>query len=376
MKVTFENATIADSVGKAARVAPTKGEAFDKASGILLTLDPDDSTVTLRTTNLHVFYLEVVDTVELDMGSALDGTWRLNAQMLAQVMGKLPIGSGKTVTFEDKDGEVLVKSGRTTARFRKMDHTYFPQWEPFDPNKLDMVPDFGARLKQVEWAADDDDGSPIAGIRLDGERAIATDRFRLAIVPCEAEPIYKPITIPAGILKPIIGNLRDVAIGIDEGVFLLMPDTSTQIRTRIYDRDYPNVVKAMDERTWPNKITARKQALIDIMERAMIFAQRDRIPKMTCIVGNNEFAVMCSDADLGLLGDVVELDTDQADHPRYRILFTPRNLIEALQAAPSEVVDIFYDPENANFPFKIDGGSGYTALVMPRRETEGGDGGS
>lgn len=374
MKVTFENATIADSVGKAARVAPTKGEAFDKASGILLTLDPDDNTVTLRTTNLHVFYLEVVDVVELDMGSSLDGNWRLNAQMLADVMKTLPIGSGKIVTFEDKDGEVIVKSGRTTARFRKMDHTYFPQWEAFDPEKLDMVPDFGARLKQVEWAADDDDGSPIAGIRLDGQRAIATDRFRLAVVPCEAEPIYKPITIPSGILKPVIGNLRDVAIGIDEGMFLLMPDTSTQIRTRIYDRDYPNVVKAMDERTWPNKLTVRKQALLDIIQRAMIFAQRDRIPKMTCIIGSNEFAVMCSDADLGLLGDVVELDSTEADHARYRILFTPRNLTEALQAAPSEVVDIFYDPDNSNFPFKVDGGSGYTALVMPRRETEGGDG--
>lgn len=375
MKVTFENATIADSVSKAARVAPTKGEAFDKASGILITLDPDDKTVVLRTTNLHVFYLEVVDCVEMDIGSALDTRWRLNAQMLSQVMSKLPIGSGKQVTFEDKEGgEVIVKSGRTTARFRKMDHTYFPEWDAFDPDKLDMVPDFGARIKQVEWAADDDDGSPISGIHLTGSEILATDRHRMAIVPCEADPIYKPITIPAGILKPVLTGLRDVAIGIDEGRFLMMPDVSTQISTRIYDKDYPDVKKAVDTREWPNKITVRKQALLDIMDRAMIFAQRDRIPKMTCIVGNNEFAVMCSDADLGLLGDVVELDSDQADHSRYRILFTPRNLTEALQAAPSDVIDLYYDPENSNFPFKIDGGSGYTALVMPRRETEGGDG--
>jgi hypothetical protein len=58
VKAIFENATIADSIAKASRVAPTKGEAFDKASGILMTLDPEEKTVTLRSTNLMVFYLE------------------------------------------------------------------------------------------------------------------------------------------------------------------------------------------------------------------------------------------------------------------------------------------------------------------------------
>lgn len=368
MRAVFENATIADSVNKASRVAPTKGEAFDKASGILITLNPDDNTVTLQTTNLRVFYLEVVDAIEVDEAAV----WRLNAQMLSQVLSKLPIGTGKNVTLSQVDNEVHVKSGRTSARFRLMDASYYPQWFPFDPDKLEMVPDLGARIKQVEWAAMDDAELDIAGIHLDGKRAVATDRYRMAVVPCKAEPIYRPITIPAGILNPILSNLRDVAVGIDEGMFLLMPDVSTQIRTRIYDKEYPNVVRAMEERTWPTHLTVKKSSLLEIMDRAMVFAQRDRSPKMTFIVGKSEVAVMCSDADLGLLGDAIELDAGQASHPRYRIVFTPRNLQQAIEAAPSEVIDIHYDPDNPNFPFKIDGGSGYTALVMPRRELEGG----
>lgn len=372
MKVVFENATIADSIGKAARVAPTKGEAFDKASGILMTLDPDDNTVTLQSTNLQVFYLEVVDAVEVEAAAI----WRFNASLLSQVMTKLPIGSGKNVSFIQENNEVVVKSGRTTARFRLMDHTYFPIWKPFDPDKLEMVPDLGARIQQVEWAAMKDEDISIAGIRLDGTSVFATDRFRMAMAPCEAEPIYRPITIPAGILKPVIANLRDVAVGIDEGMFLLMPDQSTQIRTRIYDKEYPKVQEALTNREWPNKLEVRKSSLLEIMDRAEIFAQRDRSPKMTFIIGKGEVAVMCSDADMGLLGDAIELDSGQADHPRFRILFTPRNLKEAIQAAPSEVIDIHYDPENSHFPFKIDGGSGYVALVMPRREMDPPDGGS
>ena len=366
MKVTFENATIADSVTKASRVAPTKGEAFDKASGILMSLDPVDNTVTLRSTNLQVFYLEVVDAVEVSE----EASWRFNAQLLAQVCNSLPIGSGKNVTFEQVENEVHVKSGRTVAKFRLMDHTYFPDWKPFDPDKLEMVPDLGARIKQVEWAAFDDTEVSIAGIHLNGTHVIATDRIRLAMAPCEAEPITRPITIPAGILSPVISNLRDVAVGIEEGMFLLMPDTSTQIRCRIYDKEYPPVTKALESREWPDKLSVRKSALLEIIERAALFAQRDRSPKMTFIIGKSEIAVMCSDADLGLLGDAIELDSGQADHPRFRIQFTPRNLTEAFMAAPSDTIEIYYDQSDSHFPFKIDGGSGYTALVMPERETK------
>jgi DNA polymerase III sliding clamp (beta) subunit (PCNA family) len=361
MKVTFENATIADSVGKAARVAPTRGMAFDKASGILMTLDPEEGTVTLKATNLNLFYLEVVDAVEVEG----EGTWRFPSMIISAVLAKLPIGSGKTVTLEQKGNSVELKSGRTTAKFRTMEVGHYPDWEPFDPDKLEMVPDFGARIQQVEWAALDEPEAIYAGIHLDGTVAIATDRFRMAMVECEAEPIYKPITIPSGILQPIVRNLRDVAIGIDEGQFLMMPDVSTQIRTIIYDKVYPPVQKAFD-RTWPNSVKIRKQPLLDAIDRAVVFVQGNRSPSMTFIIGKDEIAVMCSDQDMGLLGEVVDLN-GQADHKRHKVLFTPKNLTDALNAAPSEEVIIHYNTEESAWPFKIDGGSGYTALAMPRQ---------
>jgi DNA polymerase III sliding clamp (beta) subunit (PCNA family) len=363
LKVSFENATIADSVGKAARVAPTKGEAFDKASGILMELDATDNTVTLRSTNLLIYYLEVVDAIEV----AANVTWRFNAQILSQVLAKLPIGTDKIVTFEQKGNEIHMKSGRTTAKFRTLDTSYYPTWEPYDPNLLEMVPDLGARIQQVEWAASDQPELSFAGIHLDGKHIIATDRFRLAQVPCEAEPIYKPITIPAGVLKPVLANLRDVAIGIDEGQFLLMPDVSTQIRTTIYAHDYPNVGGALAQE-WPEKVTLRKAALIEIIDRAVVFAQRDRSPKLTVIIGKSEIAVMCTDAEMGLLGDAIEIEG--ADHGRKHFFFTPKNLSDALAAAPSDQIDLYYDTENSRKPFKIDGGSGFTALVMPRTSQE------
>lgn len=369
-KVIFENATVADSISKAAKVAPTRGEAFDKASGILIDLDAEEGTATLRTTDLQLFYLEVVDAVEVTQTA----TWRLNATILAEVVGKLPIGSGKTVSFEEVDGEIIMKSGRTTARFRKMDPTYYPTWDAYDPEKLEIVPDLGARIKQVSWAAMEDHETVFAGIHMDGQYVMATDRIRMAVAPCEAEPIYKPVTIPAGILKPVISNMRDVAVGIHDGLFLLMPDVSTQLSCRTYDREYPKITNAIFGREWPLKVSLRKTSLLEIIDRAVIFSRRDRSPRITFMIGKGEIAVMCSDADLGLLGDVIEVEG--ADHGRHKIDFTPKNLTEALNAAPSDQIELHYDNTKKEFPIKIDGGSGYIAVVMPRKAMEGGDEGS
>lgn len=369
MKVTFENATIADSIGKAAKVAPTRGMAFDKAAGICMTLDPEANTVTLRSTNLNIFYLELVDAIEVEG----EGTWRFPSLIISALMAKLPIGSGKNVTLEQVGNEVVLSSGRTKAKLRVMDPTYYELWEPFDPELLEIVPDLGARIQQVEWAAMDDNEIIYSGIHLDGEYAVGTDRIRLAVAECKAEPIYKPVTIPAGILKPVISNLRDVAVGIDEGMFLLMPDVSTQIRTVIYDKQYPPVLKALD-REWPHSVKFRKTELLDIIDRAMVFGNRDRSPTMKFVVGKGEIAVIIGDQELGLLQDVMELP-GQADHKRLTIPFTPKNLTDAFNAAPSEECILNYDAENSRFPVLIDGGSGYRAMVMPRREVEGDDAG-
>lgn len=365
MKVSFENATVADVIAKAARVAPTKGEAFDKASGILVELDEEEGTCTIRSTNLDLWYLEVVDTVTVE-GT---GMWLFHAGTLAGVMAKLPIGSGKTVTLEQtSQGEVSLKSGRTTAKFRVRAATYYPTWEPFDPEALEVVPDLGARIKQVEWAAETSHSAPSAGIHMDGEHVIATDRIRMAMVECEAkEVIYKPITIPAGILKPIMTNLRDVAVGIDDGMFLMMPDVSTQIKTRIYDRDWPNVKAVFTRFDWNTSAKVKKAEILEIIDRATVMVAHDRSPKLDFIIGKGEIAVMCSDVDMGLLGDIVDI-SGYADHPRHKVPFTPKNLVDALAAAPSEEIEVFYNLDHPEFPFKIDGGSGFVALVMPRKD--------
>ncbi len=360
MKLVFECATIADIIRKAAKVAPTSGNAFDKANGILVTVEAGE--VIVRATNLSIFYLEKVDPVSVDG----EGEWRLPSTVLDGLCSKLPVGTGKEVTFEDDGAYIHLTSGRIRAKIRSSDTSYYPKWEPFDPNDLELVAELGARIKQVEWAADSANDIILSGVHLDGESIVATDRYRIARVPCKAEPIFRPITVPVGIFDPVIRTLGDAAVGISEGQFLVMPDISTQIRASTWGEKYPNLDRAFI-RNQEYQVEIKKQDFLDMIARAMVFVGSERFPLLTMYTGREELAVMMSDKEMGLLGDVIELP-GQAEHKRIKSLFTPKNLTEAVAASPSEKVTLHY-PENPLKAIRIDGGSGYEAWVMPRKES-------
>lgn len=190
------------------------------------------------------------------------------------------------------------------------------------------------------------------------------------MVPCEAEPIFRPVTVPAGIFKSF-SHLRDVAIGLDENMLLMMPDQMTQIRTVIYDIAYPDLRKAIEKKHLPDSIKFKKADLIAMIKLASVFGMKERIPRLTVFIGAEELAVMMTEAEEGLLGDVLDLP-GQCTHDRVKIFFTPKNISDALEAAPSEEVVLYYDHEEPG-RIRLDGGSGFEALIMPRRITDNKD---
>lgn len=361
VRAVFETATIADAIKKAARVAPAKGQAFDKAAGILLEVAPDITTV--RATNLEVFYTEWIDPVEVE-GM---GTWRLPAQLLASVLGSLPIGTGKQVVFEQNDRVLKLAAGRTRAQFNLIDPEYYPVWLAFNPDDLIAVPDMGGRIGQVSWASSKNPAeAPLCGVHFDGNLAIATDRYRFSVTPLKVDGLQRPVTIPGATLSQVLSNTGEVSIGFDDRQMLVLPDEHTQIRCITYDQAYPKIDRVM-KRDHPNKVTLRKSDFLDIINRALNFTGSDRTPTMRIFIGSEEIAVMMNNSEIGMLGDVVEVP-GQCDHKRFEVKFTPKNLMDALNNAPNEEVTLCYNPESPG-NFRIDGGSGYEAWIAPRRDS-------
>jgi DNA polymerase III sliding clamp (beta) subunit (PCNA family) len=371
VKVTFENATIRDVIGKAARIAPSKGAAMDKAAGIHIEVDPNTEQVIVRSTNLEVTYMEVADTLSIEPGSALGSVeWRLPSAVIDGICSKLPIASGKSVTIDDEGGDSAVKivSGRMRATVRLIDTSYYPTWEPFDESSLEVVNDFAKRINLVSWAVAKTGDPPLIGVHLTGTHVAATDHYKVAIAPLEAGPIYKPVTIPAAVFTTLGKNLGDVRIGMEDQHLLIMPDNATQIRTVVYGNEYPPVLNVF-KRNEDTAVTFRRQGLLEIIERAMVMGQRDRTPLLKMIVGLEEIAVMMTDKELGLLGDVVEVP-GYAQHDRLTICFTPDNLVASITNAPNDEITLHYMKDNPLKPVRVDGGSGYEVLIMPRKESD------
>lgn len=361
----FETATLADTIKKAARVAPAKGQAFDKAAGLVLDVAPDVTQV--RATNLEIYYMEWVDSMKVEGDRAV---WRVPAALFASVLGSLPIGTGKTVELR-QDGNLLhMSSGRTKARFNLLDPEYYPIWTVFDPDNLVKANDLGGRIAQVSWAASGNAADvPWNGVHLDGQMAVATDRYRLATVPLAIPDLVHPVTVPGALLATVLKQTGEVDITVEGTQLLLMPDEHSQVRAVCYAQEYPPVQKIM-RRDQPRQLQVHKSALVEMISRAQNFAGSDRTPILRLFIGQEEVAVMMSNHEVGMLGDVVDV-TGYADHKRCEFKFTPKNLLDALNAAPNDEVVLAYDDEKKARTMRIDGGSGYEAWIAPRADTAG-----
>ena len=144
--VIFDLATFADAVQKASRVAPTKGAAFDKAAGILLSCDASDvaaQRVVIRSTNLDTTYLQKLTPTETK--NLTEFYWRIPSALLAGLVSSLTLSSGATIKFIDTgDGNIRVSSGSVLVRY-SMIQGHMPEVPEFDTENMSDAHDFAQK---------------------------------------------------------------------------------------------------------------------------------------------------------------------------------------------------------------------------------------
>lgn len=369
--VTFEAAAVAGAVAKANRVAPTKGQAFDRSAGILFELRPDklERTVAVKATNLDVTYLEWVEPLALTGPS---GDWRVPSTLLAGILQGLPMGTGQRVTIAEKENEkdvLLITAGRIKAKIRTFAGVdTFVKWEPFDETLLVDVSGFASRVAQASWACDRET-APYSGVHISGTHIIATDRYRLVKVPCVV-PVAEAITVPLDVIAPIMRNLSDCRLRATDTRLQLMPDSHTQITSTIFGLKYPDVA-AFTSKALPDEMTVDRDLLVDSMQRMLVLAKGERYPTLRLTVGSGTIEVHMNVPDVGEMEDTISA-AEGAAHDPFTIYFTPQNLVDGLMHAGNPKTKIGYDASNPRSPFRIDDGGGYAAWIVPRRMTSTG----
>lgn len=369
-KITFENAQLADALGKAARIAPVKGAAFDKAAGFHMTVNPTTKLMTLRATNLETSYFQTVPAVD---GSGDEVAWRLPSGLLSSLVSNLPMsGSDSQITFVDRgDSYIRLIAGSVKAKLNTLSPGDFPKVEPFDAGAFKEANEFAAKVDQVAWACDKK-STILSGVHIDGERLVGCNHQLLALVPC-ATSVENPITVPLFTLAPILKSATDVSIGSEAKRMLISLDAETQATSQLVEGEYPKYQGIMRD-NFLGSFKVRKDALVEAMTRMLSMFRNERMPTMKVdFDGSGIMKMIVIDmdvADTGRMQDTIPcIEGDFEDVCSLNI--TPQMLMDAVSHSNAETVTIQFgheDPDKSwRLPVRVSDDRGYECYVMPKK---------
>lgn len=366
IKVSFDAATIADAIQKAARVAPTKGASFDRAAGIQFDRVSGSEWVYVRSTNLDTTYLQKVKPLEVNTPGSF--SWRVPSNILSGLVSALPLDEGKTINLVDTGDKALrITSGNVKVKLSLISGE-FPTVTEFPTDDLSQAHDFAQKASQVTWACDKD--GILSGVYCDGESLIGCNRTTAAIIPCEM-PIDKPIVVPLWNIGTVLRSASDVRLAARERELHIMLDSESQATSRLIEGEYPPVKKLRRD-DYTGEAVLPTAAITDAMNRMLVVARSERLPtiKLTFNVGSTKSLTLDLDVpDTGRIQDTVDITGTYDDS--FEIFFTPAHFMPALENARAEQVTMkFGHPDRATAHLKtvtLLDGKGYEALVTPRK---------
>jgi DNA polymerase III sliding clamp (beta) subunit (PCNA family) len=354
MKAKFYVATLAAAIERAARVAPNKGVAFDKAAGIIMEIDPATGAC-LRATDLEVYYREEIRDV-VDLGDEA-GVWRLPAHLLHGIVAGLPLD--KEVTFKEEENQsVRIFCGRKQAKLKMLPADLFPRWDRVPRDELKPVPGFATRVSQVSWACDTQN-VPFTGVHVDGTHLNATNRVTLARVPCDV-PVEERITVAMTTLAPIMKNFPgEVSLAATSDELLLAVGDEIEARCVLFAQKYPDLAKALRD-DFEFEVKVPREELIEAINSMLVLVKNERYPVMSFDFEEGGIALFMSVPETGDMSDVIEAEFDG----QFSIKFTPDYVMRALEGATSKFVTWSLGPSPKAMTRIED--TDYVAYVMPR----------
>lgn len=366
-KITFDTATLADAVGKAARVAPNKGPAFDRAAGLLLEVDLDNRWVMVRATDLEVSYSQKVAYTQAEGDSTV---WRVPANLFAGAINSLPLGTGATVEVIHNDEDWLyVKSGNFLGKFAMLSRESFPIIPDFGIE--DMIPanDFAQKAEQVAWAAEQGKQSPLAGVHVDGKNLVGCDKYALAIIPCEI-PIEEAVTVPLWNLAGLLKGASDVRMRASDTKLLLSLDAETRATSSLVEGAFPNYHQLRRD-SFTGKIKVNKTELKEALNRLMTLVKTERQPRLSMTFdGEGMIKQIVLDMDVpqvGRMRDTVSGQMDEFDG-KFQYTFAPGKLIQAIEVIKGEALTLGFGSQDEyalKKPLYVADTNGLECYIMP-----------
>lgn len=363
-EVKFYVATMADAVSRAVRISPNKGPAYDRAHGVMLTINPE-GTAEVRSTDLQISYRERInDIVSVDVDEVIH--WRLPAQLLNGILQSFPVESECTMHMDDGGSVIHFSCGRKKAKLiLQGDPDLFPDFPEFPVDGFGPVRDFGTQLRKTAWAVDKE-AVPFSGVHFDGEYIVATDRYKLCVMPLKV-PVQEPITVPLATLSYVLSNLPgEASVQTNESGMLIKVGEEIDVVAAKYEAMYPNWRPILEMDDWEYSVTVPREEIENIISNMMVLVKSERYPRVRITLDDNEMRVAMNVPQVGEMEDVISV---QWQHDPLTIDFTPDYLTKAFAASddPKIVWELSANPKKITH---IKDSTDYQAWVMPRNPTQ------
>lgn len=367
-RATFDAATLADAVTKAARVSPTKGPDHDTMAGIVLKVNPVINSAEIMAGTRDVTYFQKLVTTDAKGDEA---AWRIPAAMLAGLVSQLPMGAGATVQFIDRgDKAIRIVAGTVKVKITLIEMDGYPTIKPFPTDEHVPANEFAKKVAQVAWATAKDN-SILSGVHVNGTHLVGCDRNVAALVPCTVG-ITNPVTVPLSTLSSILKTATDVGVEAVDRRLHIMLDSESQASTTIIEGAYPNV-DGLRRTNYAGKCVIPKTAFVESLERLLVVARSERLPACTFTFTPGLMRTLVLDLetdDAHRIQDTIDVSGD-FDEP-FTVGFTPTYILPAIQNSKEEMITLEYggpDPAKAALlPCRITDTSGYEVLIATRRK--------
>lgn len=286
MKLRVDRDTLAEAVGWAARIIPSR-PAIPVLAGIKLVAD---SAGTLK---ISAYDPELTAFVELESDVDEAGECLVNGRILSDICRSLP-GRPVDITLDGTKLDVVCGNARFSLHSMKLDEY------PSLPETSDVIGtvDGGEWLEavsQVSTAASHDETLPLlvsVCIEIDGDKMslLATDRYRLAVRDLTWSPakpdVNERILVKAGRLSDIAksyGTNGQVTLAVDTaGNAKLMgfEGVGRQNTTRLIDGDYPQVRSLFRNDINGHAVVSRTE-LLEAIKRSKIVVEKNSAVRLS-----------------------------------------------------------------------------------------------
>jgi DNA polymerase-3 subunit beta len=335
LRVTTARSELAAALGVVARALSTRGT-VQVLGGILLQID--DGRLSLAATDMEIsLRASVAGDGSGDVGVVVPG------RLLTDLVRLLP-GDTVTLAYEPGAGVVTVESGTHASRLNVFSAEDFPRLPPMDVSlqRVDS-PALLETIEKVGRAASRDESRPVLTgilVRFEGGELVmaATDSYRLAVKQTELAgpgPDLEAI-IPARALQELArlaAGTEEVGLGVHEN-YVVFSTGDVWLTSRRIDGQFPNYRQLLPE-TFEAELTVSRTALLDVVRRAGLMAQRNAPLRLRFTEG--ELTVSAQTQDVGEARESLPVEYTGED---LEIGFNPDFLRDGLEAVSGETIHL------------------------------------